>query len=233
MRRWVLKYFIGRVGYLWLRIVSWQCRLTNSWVSFSKITCSRKSSLHIRGSWLVRSSIYVAGAGNRLEVSQAHIEKSSLRVEGSENYIKIANNAILRGVELIVRGNHCNIEIGERTSFGGARMVVVGDEVGIYIGNDCLLSDKIEIWASDTHSIFNKNGNLINQEKSIIVEDGVWVGSGAAILKGVRIGAGSIIGMNSVVTKNIDPSSIYAGFPAAKIKDNVTWTLDYKSKSQF
>ncbi len=46
----------------------------------------------------------------------------------------------------------------------------------------------------------------------------VWIGAGSIILAGVTIGDGSIIGAGSVVTKNIDRYSIYAGNPARKIR---------------
>ncbi len=53
----------------------------------------------------------------------------------------------------------------------------------------------------------------------IIIEDDVWVGYGSIILSGVKIGTGSIIAAGSVVTKNVEPFSIYAGVPAKKIRD--------------
>lgn len=46
----------------------------------------------------------------------------------------------------------------------------------------------------------------------------VWIGEKATILPGVTIGEGSIIGANSVVTKNIPPYSIACGIPAKVIK---------------
>ena len=51
----------------------------------------------------------------------------------------------------------------------------------------------------------------------IVIEDDVWVGARCQILKGVHIGARSIIAAGSVVTKDTEPYSIYAGVPAKKI----------------
>ena len=72
------------------------------------------------------------------------------------------------------------------------------------------------------------NGNEINSlpyvrdhltiTAKIIVEDEVWIGANVTILPGVTVGRCSIIGAGSVVTKNIDPYSIYAGVPAKKIR---------------
>ncbi|MAS52602.1 MAG: acetyltransferase [Flavobacteriales bacterium] len=46
----------------------------------------------------------------------------------------------------------------------------------------------------------------------------VWVGQNSLIKQGVTIGHGSIIGMGSVVTKDIEPYTIVGGVPAKKIK---------------
>jgi chloramphenicol O-acetyltransferase type B len=47
----------------------------------------------------------------------------------------------------------------------------------------------------------------------------VWVGYGAVILSGVSVGDGAIIAAGAVVTKDVEPYSIYAGCPAKKIRD--------------
>ena len=51
------------------------------------------------------------------------------------------------------------------------------------------------------------------------IGDDVWIGYGAIIMSGVNIANGSIIAAGSVVTKDTEPYSIYAGIPAKKIKD--------------
>lgn len=53
--------------------------------------------------------------------------------------------------------------------------------------------------------------------RPVVIEDNVWIGDGVCILAGARIGRGSIIGANSVVTGIIPPDSIALGIPA-KVK---------------
>ncbi|MFT4902152.1 MAG: acetyltransferase-like isoleucine patch superfamily enzyme [Lentimonas sp.] len=53
--------------------------------------------------------------------------------------------------------------------------------------------------------------------EKVVIEDDVWVGYRAVIMSGVRIGCGSIIAAGSVVTKDVEPMSIYAGVPARKV----------------
>lgn len=61
----------------------------------------------------------------------------------------------------------------------------------------------------------------------VIIEDDVWIGIGAVILQGVRIGEGSIVGAGSVVTRNIPAGSIAVGVPARIIGSrNETETAD-------
>jgi acetyltransferase-like isoleucine patch superfamily enzyme len=56
------------------------------------------------------------------------------------------------------------------------------------------------------------------KRRPIIIEDDVWIGACAIILKGVTIGEGAIVAAGSVVTKNVEPYSLVGGNPAKLIK---------------
>ena len=66
----------------------------------------------------------------------------------------------------------------------------------------------------------------------IIVEDDVWIGYGSVIMGGVWIGAGSIIASGSIVTKDVEPYSIYAGSPAVKLKDRFETAEDLEKHKE-
>lgn len=56
------------------------------------------------------------------------------------------------------------------------------------------------------------------QEKRVIVGNDVWIGHGAVVLPGVKIGNGAVIGANAVVTKDVAPYEIVAGVAARRIR---------------
>ncbi|MGD9902579.1 MAG: DapH/DapD/GlmU-related protein [Vicinamibacterales bacterium] len=53
--------------------------------------------------------------------------------------------------------------------------------------------------------------------REVVIEDDVWIGPNATILKGVRIGAGSFIEPGALVTRDVPPRSRVAGNPAAVV----------------
>jgi acetyltransferase-like isoleucine patch superfamily enzyme len=204
--------------------------LNKSKIKFSWFRCTNKNSFILYKSIVINSRINVIGKENKLNFNECFLESSIISVEGVGNSIEIEEGVKLRKVNLIIRGNNCVVRIGKDTTFGGARIVNVGANNSIVIGENCLFADKIEIWASDTHAIYDENDNWINEEKPIIIESNVWIGSNVTILKGVKIGEGSIIGMETLLTKNVNAKTIVAGNPAREIKKNVYWTLDYPTQ---
>lgn len=90
----------------------------------------------------------------------------------------------------------------------------------VEIGQDCLISPFCYIIDSD-HG-FQKGLPIRSQKYTInpvVIGDDVWIGVGSAVLKGVSIGAGSVIGARSVVTKDIPESVIAVGSPARVVKE--------------
>lgn len=91
------------------------------------------------------------------------------------------------------------------------------------IGNYCSIADNVHFFLAGEHDYKNlltfplKNYISKNKIKEsitkgpIIVEDDVWIGYGSIILSGVKIGKGCVIGAGSIVTKDIEPYSIYVG----------------------
>jgi acetyltransferase-like isoleucine patch superfamily enzyme len=55
--------------------------------------------------------------------------------------------------------------------------------------------------------------------RPICIEDGVWIGSRAVILPGVRIGQGAVVGAGAVVTRDVPAHALVAGVPAKTVRD--------------
>lgn len=63
---------------------------------------------------------------------------------------------------------------------------------------------------------------LPENDKDVIIEDGVWCGCNVTILKGCHIGKGAVVAAGSVVTKDVPPYAIVGGNPAKVIKFRFT-----------
>ena len=115
---------------------------------------------------------------------------------------------VIRGGHLILHGGFINENV----------QITCGDR--IEIGKDCAIGRDVVIRSYDGHTI-EQEGYRISEP--IVIEDHVWIGQGAQILKGVHIGKGAIIAAGSVVTKDIPAHAVVGGVPAKVIKENVKW----------
>lgn len=111
--------------------------------------------------------------------------------------------------------------------------VTIGDNVGmssptlwcherISIGNNVKLGGRVLIIDTDAHNMdyLVRRGAYTDWGVSapVVIEDDAFIGAHCIILKGVTIGARSIVGAGSVVTKSIPPDCIAAGNPARVIR---------------
>lgn len=84
----------------------------------------------------------------------------------------------------------------------------------VVIGEGCLLGDEALIYDSDFHGIDDRSV----ASAPVILERGVWVGARAIVLKGVTIGAGSVVGAGAVVTRSLPERSLAVGNPARIVR---------------
>jgi maltose O-acetyltransferase len=109
------------------------------------------------------------------------------------------------------------IEIGSRSGIGVDAWI----RAELVIGNDVMMGPGVIIYGR-YHNCeridipMNKQG--MGNYSPINIEDDVWIGARAIILKGVHVGRGAIIGAGAVVTKDVPPYSIIAGNPARVIR---------------
>ena len=134
-----------------------------------------------------------------------------------------ANTCVMHNAELHVfnfRGlPHAFIKIG-RDAFIGESVVIRG-QGGVTIGDSVLIAPQAKILAVN-HRFADITRPVIEQGISgegILIEDGAWIGAGAAVLDGVRVGRGAVIGANAVVTRDVPPHTVAVGVPARVIRD--------------
>jgi acetyltransferase-like isoleucine patch superfamily enzyme len=60
--------------------------------------------------------------------------------------------------------------------------------------------------------------------RPVVLEEGVWLGAGVIVLKGVRIGARAVVGAGAVVTRDVPPGAVVAGVPARPIRQRTLET---------
>ena len=90
------------------------------------------------------------------------------------------------------------------------------------IGNNVKIGGCVLITDTDAHPMdymARRSSNEGTKSAPVVIEDDVWVGAHCIILKGVTIGARSIIGAGSVVTKSIPADCVAAGNPCRVIKN--------------
>ena len=153
--------------------------------------------------------------------NNADIVYCNISVFGDNNLIIFDGNKGI--VNLINRGNNNVVSIGKDTTIETVYMVSMGCNNSIEIGKDCMFSGDVEIWNTDSHLITDENGNPLNPSKPVCIGNRVWVGKHVKILKGVSIGADTILGMNAVITHDVPANSIAAGNPAKTVKKGVKW----------
>lgn len=143
-----------------------------------------------------------------------------------ERLIEVGDNVIFGGGNFILTAHsqahspdNTIIVIGDRCVFGldchitAAKGIFIG--TGLRTGKSVLISD-------NGHGDSHNKGHLMMMpddrplvcKGAIHIGDNVWIGEKAAVLSGVTIGDGAIIGANSIVTHDIPPYSVAVGCPA-------------------
>lgn len=145
----------------------------------------------------------------------------------------------LSGSGQIVIGDHVRLSgkpsIGFSNRLRHAPELVIGH--GTFIGHDCsfaiatavrigkhcLLAGGVKVYDVDAHPIDAARRRAEEpfppeNSRPVIIEDDVWIGTRAMILKGVTIGARSIVGAGAVVTSDVPPDVVVAGNPARVVK---------------
>lgn len=152
---------------------------------------------------------------------QSFVDKL-LRVDGREN-ISIGKNVVIQKMSWIAAlpltdASVCHLSIGEGSVIGNFNHIYATGE--ILIGKNVLTADKVFI-SDNIHAYENISIPImsqgIKQLPKVVIGNGAWLGENVCVI-GASVGRNSVIGANSVVTKDIPDFCVAVGAPAKVIK---------------
>jgi acetyltransferase-like isoleucine patch superfamily enzyme len=117
-----------------------------------------------------------------------------------------------------IRCHEGAVEIGRKTVMG--QECTISAYKRVRIGEQCVIADRAMFIDFD-HGVVEVERPIREQgiyTRDVEVGSNVWIGYGACILRGVRVGDNAIVGANSVVTKDVPANAVVAGIPARVIR---------------
>lgn len=160
-------------------------------------------------------------------------------VEFKKQLLESCGRKVFIGKRSII--TYFNVNIGNDV-FIGPNAIFLSTKAKIFINDHVMFGPQVTMITGDHR--FDVIGKYITEisddekkpenDKDIIIEGDNWIGSNATILKGVRIGKGSIIAANSLVNRDVPKYSIYGGNPAKLIRERFSKQeiIDHEKKIQ-
>jgi acetyltransferase-like isoleucine patch superfamily enzyme len=139
--------------------------------------------------------------------------------------IQVARGARLRfgrftwiGDGTKIRCHEGEVAIGEKTVLG--QDCTISAYKRVRIGEQCVVADRAMFIDFD-HNVTEVERPIRLQgiyKRDVEVGSNVWIGYGACVLRGVRVGDNAIVGSNSVVTRDVPANAVVGGVPARVLR---------------
>lgn len=130
-----------------------------------------------------------------------------------------ARNAFFPGWRLTLL-RWCGVRIG-RDVYIADDFIIVEELAGtdqVTLGDRVSIAPRVTVVTS-SHANHSRIRVVASTARGpVTIEDDAWIGAGAVILPGVRIGRGAVVGANSVVTEDVPPLTVVAGLPARPVR---------------
>jgi acetyltransferase-like isoleucine patch superfamily enzyme len=117
-----------------------------------------------------------------------------------------------------VRAHEGEVSIGAKSVLGQECTISAFQHVAI--GRECIIADRVMMIDFD-HGVVEVERPIREQgiyKRNVDIGHNVWIGYGACLLRGVRVGDNAIIGTSSVVTANVPSNAVVGGIPAKLIR---------------
>ena len=166
--------------------------------------------------------------GSTIYLAQEVESRGCSRIAVNGDNVTVFIGRAQLGELTMIMGNNAVCYIGNDTNmhpYVRAQRFDIASNTSIVIGDDCMISENIEIPTSDWHPIYDANsGRRGNAPCSVFIGDHVWLGRNVSIFKGSRLASGSILGFGSILTgKYCPPNSTNAGVPAKMLGTGKFW----------
>lgn len=158
----------------------------------------------------IRHPCYLRGA-QHIRIGSNFVAGPGLRIEAWDRYLDCVYHP-----EIIIGDNVC---INFDAHIGAIDQLTIGNHV--LIGSHVLIIDHSHGHTSaDALIALPIHRPLVSRGRTVI-EDNVWIGEGACILAGVRVGRNAVIGANAVVTRDVAAGDVVAGIAADSIRQRL------------
>jgi acetyltransferase-like isoleucine patch superfamily enzyme len=172
-----------------LRLVSWSLRALAVW-AYYRLGWYRAAWQGVRADWPARIS-----------------PKASFKGAASLGSAAIGRNVVIGRGSYVTSGIVYAAVIGDYCSIGANVLIGPTEHE---LGN----------WTTSPYEARDHGADPRTTERDLPpprIDDGVWIGANAVVLRGVRIGARSVIAAGAIVTKDVPPQELWGGVPAKRL----------------
>ncbi len=169
-----------------------------------------------------------SGEENKVILGEnGNLKGLTINIDGSFNTVNIGNKTSITNCTIMLNGNfnYRKISIGKNTYIGGALIQALRDNSVVEIGEECMLSDGINIVNDYGINIYDLSSNeIINQFHNIYIGNHVWIGRNSFIGAETIIADDCVIGTKSFVSGHFMKSCCsIVGNPAKIIKKGINF----------
>ncbi len=128
----------------------------------------------------------------------------------------------------------CGYSVGQNAYIGQDLLIIdePSDWGMVSIGDRAAISARVTLVVHSNPHFSRIDPYVPTKYAPIIIENDAWLGTGVVVLPGITIGEGSVVGANSVVTRDVPPYTIVAGAPARFIREVVVPWSEKKTLNQ-
>lgn len=160
---------------------------------------------------MLKLSIYKLIKGSQLKSPLKVKFSSTASIQNKKgSKIKIGINTSISRRVVISATENAVVELGDFSGINYNSVIVAKEK--ILIGSNVMIAPGVMIYDHD--HVFNKLGNMRDngfKSSPVIIEDNVWIGANSCILRGVRIGSGSVISAGCVISEDIPKDTLVLG----------------------